>query len=240
MILKGKTALVTGGGRGIGRAIALLLAEEGAHVTVCSRTRAELDGTVSLIRKDGGHAHAEACDLTDEPSVTALFEGVARRNGGLDILVNNAGIFSGGPVENVSLNELRRVMAVNAEAVFLCCREAFKLMKKGGGSIVTVSSLSGVQGAKKFPGFSAYCASKFAVIGIAQTLAEEGREYGIRSNVVAPGAVDTEMLKKSFPGFGGPLLKPEQVARTVLFLAGPQSDGVSGATIEMESDLQKP
>ncbi len=237
--LQGKKALVTGAGRGIGRATALLLAREGAHVIAAARSRAELDETVRLIAANGGSAEAAVCDLADEKAVIALFAHIHQAHGALDVLVNCAGTFSGAYIEDVSMEEFHRVMQVNAAAVFLCCREAFGLMKRSGGSIVNVSSLSGVQGAKKFPGFSAYCASKFAVVGITEVLAEEGRELGIRANVVAPGAVDTVMLSSAFPDFTGPKLSPEQVAEAIAFLAGPRSSGVSGTVLPLQSDLLK-
>ncbi len=238
-LLDGKIALVTGAGRGIGRATALLLSKEGARVIVCARSEGELHETARLISAAGGEAEAVECDMADEKAVIALFAHIQTTYGALDILVNNAGVFSGAYVEDVSMAEYHRVMQVNAAAVFLCCREAFGLMKAKGGSIVSMSSLSGVQGAKKFPGFSAYCASKFAVVGITETLAEEGKEYGIRVNAVAPGAVDTGMLRDAFPGFDGSALKPEQVADVILFLAGPRSSAVNGATLQLSSDLLK-
>ncbi len=238
-MVDGKIALVTGAGRGIGRAVALSLAKEGARVIACARSETELNETVRLIANAGGGAEAMVCDMADEKAILALFAHVHTNHGALDILVNNAGVFSGAYIEDVSMVEYHRVMQVNAAAVFLCCREAFELMKAKGGSIINVSSLSGVQGAKKFPGFSVYCASKFAVIGITEALAEEGRQYGIRVNAVAPGSVDTEMLREAFPGFDGPMLKPEQVADAILFLAGPQSSAVNGTTLQLASDLLK-
>ncbi|MBI3793550.1 MAG: SDR family oxidoreductase [Nitrospinae bacterium] len=238
-MLKGKTALVTGAGKGIGRATAILLAKNGAAVVVCSRTIREAEETAGEIRSQGGVSLALECDVSDEKSVVTLFAEVKKNFGGLDILVNNAGLFSSGLVEETSLEEFNRLLAVNVGGVFLCCREAFKLMRpKVSGSIVNVSSLSGVKGAKKFPGFGAYCASKFGVVGLTEVLAVEGAECGIRVNAVCPGAVDTEMLKKAFPG-DFPKLRPEQVAETILFLAGPKSSGVSGTCAEMYSDLLK-
>lgn len=238
-MLDGKTALVTGAGRGIGRAVAVSLAKEGARVIVCARSENELNETAQQLAAANGEAETIVCDMADEKAVIALFAHIQTNYGTLDILVNNAGIFSGAYIEDVSMVEYHRVMQVNAAAVFLSCREAFGLMKAKGGSIVNVSSLSGVQGATKFPGFSAYCASKFAVIGITEALAEEGKQCGIRVNAVAPGSVDTEMLREAFPGFNGPMLKPQQVADAILFLAGPHSSAVNGATLDLSSDLLK-
>lgn len=238
-MLKGKTALVTGSGRGIGRATAQLLAERGAKVAVCARTAGEVDETVKLIAAKGGVAKGFTCDVSDEAQVKKLFEGVQREFGGLDILVNNAGVFGGTFVANTSLEEFNRVFAVNTAGVFLCCREAFNLMKGKGGSIVNVSSLAGVQGVEKFPGFGAYTVSKFGVVGLTEVLAVEGKKYGIRANVVAPGAVNTAMLHSAFPNSDFVMLSPEQVASAIAFLAGPESSGVSGVVLPLHSDLLK-
>jgi NAD(P)-dependent dehydrogenase (short-subunit alcohol dehydrogenase family) len=235
-MLSGKTALITGGGRGIGRATALLFAKNGANVVVCSKTRGEVDETAKLISSDGGRATALECDVSNENDVTRMFAEVKNKFGGLDILVNNAGVFALNLVENATLAEFNRVQSVNSGGVFLCCREAFKLMKAGGGSIVNVSSLSGVKGAKKFPGFAAYCASKFAVVGLTEALAEEGKKHGIRVNVVCPGAVDTVMLDTAFPNVQ-PRLSPGQVAEAILFLASPRSSAISGVSLELPSDM---
>ncbi|MBI3581089.1 MAG: SDR family oxidoreductase [Nitrospinae bacterium] len=236
--LKGKIALVTGGGRGIGRATAVLFAEHGAKVALCSRTTGEADSTAKLILSKGGVGRAYECDVADEAAVRRLFADVKRDFGGVDVLVNNAGLFSRGMLEDVTLAEFNRVHAVNVGGVFLCCREAFAQMKeRGGGSVVNLSSLSGVKGAKKFPGFSAYCASKFSVVGLTEALAEEGKGHNIRVNAVCPGAVDTDMLSWSDLY---PRLAPGQVADAILFLASPQSSGVSGVSLELYSDLLAP
>jgi len=238
-MLEGKTALVTGGGRGIGRATALLLAERGARVAVCSRTQSEVDGTVSQIILKGGIAKGYLCDVADEARVVELFSRIRGDFGRLDILVNNAGMFAGGMVENTSLSEFNETVAANLTSVFLCGREAFGMMKKNGGSIVNVSSLAGVKGAKKFPGFGAYSAAKSGVVGLTEVMAEEGRGYGIRANAVCPGAVDTAMLRAAFPDADFPKLRPEQVAAAILFLAGPESSAVNGTCLELPSDLLK-
>lgn len=229
--------MVTGGGRGIGRATALLFAERGAKVALCSRTIGEADSTAKLILSKGGVGKAYECDVADEAAVRRLFAEIKREFGGVDVLVNNAGVFSRGLLEDVSLAEFNRVHAVNAGGVFLCCREAFEHMKeKGGGSVVNVSSLSGVRGAKKSPGFAAYCAAKFAVVGLTEALAEEGRGRNISVNAVCPGAVDTAMLKVAFPN-APQKLAPRQMAEAIFFLAASKSSGVNGVSLELYSDL---
>jgi NAD(P)-dependent dehydrogenase (short-subunit alcohol dehydrogenase family) len=236
-MLKGKTALITGGGRGIGRATAILMARRGAVTAVCSRTKKEADETVRIITSEGGRAFSFKCDISSEKQVAKLFGEIRSKFGGLDILVNNAGIFHSSLVGKTTLKKFNRVISVNVNGVFLCCREAFAQMKKkGGGSIVNLSSLSGVRGAKKFPGFSAYCASKFGVIGLTESLAEEGKEFGIRVNAVCPGAVDTAMLNSAFPN-AHPRLAPEQVAEAIVYLTEPSASGVNGVSLELQSDL---
>lgn len=235
-MLSNKIVLVTGGGRGIGRATALLMAQNGAHVIVCSRTGAQVDETVRMVSDAGGSAQSFTCDAGEEKQVVDLFSTVKKEFGRLDILVNNAGIFSSSNVEHTKLDDFKKVFDINCAGTFLFCKEAFKLMKARGGSIVNVSSIAGVKGAQKFPGFVSYAVSKFGVIGLTEVLAVEGKEYGIRANAVCPGAVDTEMLNQAAPNFY-PRLTPEQTAKTILFLASSESSGVNGATIELYSSL---
>ena len=238
-MLNDKVALITGAGRGIGRATALLMAKNSAFVYACSRTREQIDETVRQIRDEGGEAVSISCDVADERQVVDMFAAIKKDKGKLDILVNNAALFEAGLVEDTSLEQFQAVMSVNCDGAFLCAREAFKLMKSGGGSIVNVSSLSGVRGAEKFPGFCSYIVSKFSIVGLTEALAVEGSKYGIRANAVCPGAVDTEMLQKAAPDLY-PRLSPMQVAQTILSLAGPDSSGVSGSAVEMYSHLLSP
>lgn len=235
-MLHDKVALITGGGRGIGRATALLMAKNSAFVYVCSRTKKQIDETVSMIRNEGGEAAAVVCDVADERQVVDMFAAIKKEKGKLDILVNNAALFEAGLVEDVSLEQFRRSMSVNCDGAFLCAREAFKLMKNSGGSIVNVSSLAGVRGAAKFPGFCSYIMSKFSVVGLTEALAVEGSQYGIRANTVCPGGVDTEMLQKAAPDLH-PRLSVMQVAQTIFSLASPDSSGVTGTAVEMYSHL---
>ena len=216
----------------------MLMAKNSAFVYVCARSTEQIDETVRQIRDDGGEAVSVSCDVADERQVVEMFAAIKKEKGKLDILVNNAGFFEEGLVEDVSLEQFRRTMSVNCDGAFLCAREAFKLMKSGGGSIVNVSSLSGVRGAAKFPGFCSYIVSKFAVVGLTESLAVEGSKYGIRANTVCPGAVDTEMLQKAAPDLY-PRLSTMQVAQTILSLAGPDSSGVTGTAVEMYSHLLK-
>ena len=237
-MLNDKVALITGAGRGIGRAAALLMAKNSAFVYVCSRSKEQIDETVRMIRDEGGKAASITCDVADERQVVDMFAAIKNEKGKLDILVNNAALFEAGLIEDTSLEQFRKLMSVNCDGAFLCAREAFKLMKNGGGSIVNVSSLAGLRGVEKFPGFGSYIVSKFSVVGLTEALAVEGGKYGIRANAVCPGAVDTEMLQKAAPDLH-PRLSPMQVAQTILSLASPESSGVTGTALEMYSHLLK-
>ena len=237
-MLKGKVALVTGGGRGIGASIAVLLATNGAHVYICSRSGQQLDETGKLVEKSGGNVEKIICDLQSENEIVSMFKTVERNHGRLDVLVNAAGEFKHGKMELMSTTEFRQAIDINCTATFICCREAFPLMKQNGGSIVNISSLSGIRGAEKFPGFGPYIVSKHGVVGITEALAVEWKNHGIRVNCIAPGAVDTAMLQDAAPNLY-PRLSPEQVAETVLYFASSMSSGVNGSVLEMYSHLQQ-
>jgi NAD(P)-dependent dehydrogenase (short-subunit alcohol dehydrogenase family) len=235
--LQGKVAVVTGGGRGIGAATALLLAREGARVAVLSRTASELSEVCAAIGAAGGTAAAIVCDVSDEAAVERAFQEVDARFGGLDVLVNNAGAIASGRVDEMATQAFDRVLGVNVRGVFLCTRAAFpRLQARGGGAIVNLSSLGGIRGTEKFPGFSAYTASKFAVVGLTEAHAVEGRSLGIRVNAVAPGAIDTAMLRQAAPGLKT-RTTPEDVAQVILFLAdAARSGAVSGTVVEIFSN----
>lgn len=237
MSFSGKTAIITGGGRGIGAATAMLLAREGANVAILSRTEAELTGVCAEIRARGGQAEPVVCDVSDEDAVAAAFARVDSRFGGLDILVNNAGVIAQGTVDQMALSAFDQVLAVNVRGVFLCTQAAFpRMQKRGGGAIVNISSLGGIRGTEKFPGFSAYTASKFAVIGLTEAHAVEGRPLGIRVNAVAPGAIETAMLRSAAPGLATDT-KPEDVAPVIAFLADTErSRAVTGTVVEIFSN----
>ncbi|MBY0371682.1 SDR family oxidoreductase [bacterium] len=179
-------------------------------------------------------------DIADEQSVSALFERIEREWGSAHVLVNNAGTFVSSKVIDHTVADWERVQAVNVRGTFLCSRAFLRACreKRHGGSIVNIASISGIRGPHlKFPGFGAYIASKFAVVGITEALAIEGKEYGVRANCLAPGSVDTEMLRNAAPHVKTDV-RPEDVAQTVLHLA---DDGLShhlnGALLEVFSDL---
>lgn len=238
--LKNKVALITGGGRGIGAATALLFAAEGARVVVTGRTEAELNSVASMIAGLHGKNRALAfcADLRHEEEVKRLFSKVADQFGILDILVNNAATLEVKDFLSTTTEIWDDILSVNLRGAFLCSREAFRLMKdsKRGGAIVNLSSLGGIQGTQKFKGLSAYTVSKYGVVGLTECLAVEGRPYRIRVNCVAPGAVDTAMLQKAAP-FLKTSTKPEDVAKSILFLCDEEkSRALTGAVIQIHSN----
>jgi 3-oxoacyl-[acyl-carrier protein] reductase len=215
--LYGQTALVTGAGRGIGRAIASVLAGAGARVFLAARTTAQLKSTVRELRQNGGAAVAVPTDLSKEEDIQSLFQRIRDEAGGLDILVNNAGVGFFGPLAEFSSSDFDRVMQVNIKAVFLCCQQALRLMiplKKG--YIINISSVVGFKG---YPNQAAYTASKHAVMGLTKSLAVEAQEHGIRVSAVLPGGVDTKMIAEARPDLDPTiLLQPADIAHTVLYL----------------------
>ena len=235
--LQRQVALITGGGRGIGAATAEALARKGAHVIVASRTEAELAATVARLRAAGLSASVQVLDVADDAAVDAAFDQIAAEFGRLDILVNNAAILLSGAFAEMAMTDWDRLMAINLRGAVLCARQAFRLMRERGGSIVNVSSLGGVPGTEKFPGYTAYTVSKFALAGLTEALAAEGRNCNIRVNGVAPGAVDTDMLRKAAPHLRT-RTTPAEVAKVITFLCDPAESGcMTGATLVIHSNL---
>lgn len=229
--------MITGGGRGIGAATAEALARKGAQVIIASRTEAELAATVARIHADGLDAAAFALDVADETAVDAAFARIAAEQGRLDILVNNAAMLLSGPFAEMAMADWDRLLAVNLRGAVLCARQAFRLMRERGGAIVNVSSLGGVPGTEKFPGYAAYTVSKFALTGLTEALAAEGRERHIRVNAVAPGAVDTAMLRQAAPHLRT-RTGPADVAKVIAFLCDSAESGcMTGATLAIHSNL---
>ena len=222
--LSGKTAIVTGGGRGIGAAVASSFAAAGAKVTVFSRTRRDLEQMVAR----GAAAHWVAGDVAREGDVARLVEEHERVLGPCDVLVNNAGILERGPVETLDADTFRRVLDVNLVGAFLCARAVIPSMKRRGrGRIVNVASISGTVGTAEG---SAYNASKWGLIGLTKCLAEELRGLGVQCLAVSPGSVDTDMLKKT--PFA-PEMRPEDVARVIAWCAGDAPDAMTGSNLEV-------
>lgn len=217
MDLKGKVAIVTGGTKGIGRAIAEELVREGIDVCISARKRSEIDQAIgALAVLERGRITGIVCDVCDHSQVKALIERTVEEFGGLDILVNNAGIGIFATVEEMPPEDFRAVLETNLFGVYYCCHEAIPLMKqRGGGYIINISSLAG---ANAHPRMAAYNASKFGLNGFSEALMQEVRYDGIKVSYIMPGSVNTE--------FGGDepsedkswQLQPKDIARVVLDL----------------------
>jgi NAD(P)-dependent dehydrogenase (short-subunit alcohol dehydrogenase family) len=213
--IKDKTAVITGGTKGIGYAIAEALAARGAKVFICGRNKRELNSTVEKLSKQGTAA-GEICDVRNEDQVRMMLEECARIFGGIDILVNNAGIgILGKTVEEMSGDEFRQTLETNLFGVFYACHHAIPMMKKRGGYIINISSLAGQN---PHPRMAAYNASKFGLNGFSEALMQEVRQDNIKLSYICPGSVNTY--------FGGDMpsdanswqLQTEDIAQTVVNL----------------------
>lgn len=233
MSIRGQVAIITGAGRGVGRATALLFARQGAHVVLFGRTPVHLEETARAIGAEGGSCLTIAGDVAREEDVAALFRQVKASPGRVDILVNCAGIVAVRPFVDMDVETWDRVIAVNLRGTFLCCREAFRVMtEQRAGVILNLSSLSGVKGVEKFPGLSAYNVSKSGVAGLTEILAVEGKPYNIRVSAVSPGAVATDMLRQAAPHLKAGMT-PDELADILLFLADDSGRMFSGSNIEL-------
>ncbi len=230
-----KVALITGAGRGIGAATARRFAAAGAAVAICARTPTQLDETAAAIRAQGGEVLALAGDISDAAFVARLFAATQARWGRLDVLVNNAGVIDVRPFLDLDPATWDHILNVNLRAAYLCSQAAFQQMAGQGGAILNISSLSGVRGTEKFPGFTAYIVSKYGLLGLTESLAVEGKPYGIRVNAVSLGAVDTAMLAQAAP-FLKTDTTPDQVAETLLWLACDSASHINGANLEIFSN----
>jgi NAD(P)-dependent dehydrogenase (short-subunit alcohol dehydrogenase family) len=217
MNLKDKTAIVTGGTKGIGRGIAEALLREGAAVCISARHQAEIDQAVAeLNRLDGGRANGFVCDVRDYEQVKKFIERTVKELGGLDILINNAGIGMFDTVEETSPEDFRAVVETNLFGVFYCCHEAIPRMKqRGGGYIVNISSLAGVNA---HPRMAAYNASKFGLNGFSEALMQEVRHDNIKVSYIMPGSVNTEFGGDSPSDEKSWQLTPQDIARVVVDL----------------------
>jgi 3-oxoacyl-[acyl-carrier protein] reductase len=221
--LAGQVAVITGAGRGIGKAIALKLAELGARTVLCGRSRPPLDETAASILNSGGQSSVVECDVTDLHSTEALGDRIARTFHRVDILVNNAGIGgAGGPLHQLAPENWDRVMNTNLRGVYYCIRSLAPMMIKArSGHIINISSLAGKSA---LPNGAVYAASKWGLNGLTYSVAEELRPHNIRVAVICPGSTNTDF--SSHPGKNNDkMLQPSDVAHVVAMLVtqSPQS-----------------
>jgi NAD(P)-dependent dehydrogenase (short-subunit alcohol dehydrogenase family) len=242
--LSGKTAVVTGGSRGIGRAVATTLAAAGARVVIADRSdalRTDGNSTSDIITAAGGAAESVLLDISDSQQVDAAFGDIATRFG-IDILVNNAGVLSAGTVLETTDESWRSMFAVNVDGTFFCTRAAIRHMVEAGkgGKVVNVASISGL---RANPGFAGYCAAKGAMVNFTRQVGIDYAPLGINVNGVAPGFVETDMtaiydasirgaLEAQTPN--GKWADPQHIADTVLFLSSALSDHICGEMVAVD------
>jgi NAD(P)-dependent dehydrogenase (short-subunit alcohol dehydrogenase family) len=246
-LLQGKSALITGGGGGIGRATALVFAREGARVAVADANAEAARETVAQVNAAGGQAMSLTGDVTDTAAVQAMIHGVVSAYGRVDVAFNNAGIAgfqvdaSGKKTLEWTDESFDRMIGVNLKGVWLCMKhELVQMLAQGGGVIVNTGSIAGLIG---LPTSSAYVAAKHGVLGLTKTAALEYAGNNIRVNAVCPGYIETKMTEDTMRRRGGLLMamvpfhrmgKPEEIAEMVLFLSCDRSSYVSGACYNVD------
>ena len=245
-------AVVTGGGRGIGAAVARALAAEGAAVVVASRSGDELEATAAALREGGHRAWAVRCDVSDPGDVAALRKRAEEKLGGVDVLINNAGIGHSAKLEAITLDDWSRIFAINATGTFLCT-QAFlpPMVGRGWGRVINIASVAGKIGA---PYIAAYSASKHAVVGFSRSVAAEVATTGVTVNAVCPGFVATDMVDESVDRIvtktgkspdsarrslermspQGRVFEVEEVAYQVLCLCDPRARGINGQALVLD------
>lgn len=244
MQLKGQIAIVTGGGSGIGEATAKLFCQEGAKVIIADVDEDSAMQVANAIKDGGGTALAYCVDVSDVKGVKEMIDQIISRWGRLDILVNNAGIGIAAKLAETTLEDWERVMRVNVNSTFLCCKYAIPhMLQQGGGVIVNVASVAGIVG---IANRAVYVASKFAIVGLTKSIAADYAEYNIRCNVVCPGTVESPWISKILASDpdqettrkkleARQLIKrmgtPEEIAYAILYLASPQASYVHGSAM---------
>jgi len=252
MKLKGKIALITGGGTGIGKATAFLFSKEGAKVTIAGRREHKLLETLNIINKNGGDAQYVVGDKSIVSDTKRIVEETTNKLGGIDILVNNAGVFKNIKITDTPEQEYDYIMDINLKGTYFMCKHSIPIMtERGGGSIINIGSALGIKGFRA-SSTSAYSASKAGVIMLTKTLALELAPYKIRVNCICPGVVETELFEtlgiskekiperiKKWDAFHpiGRVGTPEEVAKGILFLASDDSAWTTGSIFNMDGGI---
>jgi NAD(P)-dependent dehydrogenase (short-subunit alcohol dehydrogenase family) len=245
--IAGRHALVTGGGSGVGRAIALALAQAGIDVTICGRRQAALDE----VAKENGRIFATAADVTDEAAMIALYEKAQVARGAIDIVIANAGMAGSAPAHRTTLSDWQQTLAVNLIGAFLTVKPALSGMAaRKAGRIVFIASTAGLKG---YAYVAPYVAAKHGVVGLMRALAAENTRTGVTVNAVCPGFVETGMLEESVARIAGKtgrsaaearqslvaanpqgrFIQPEEVAASVLWLCSKAAGSITGQTISI-------
>jgi len=216
--LSGKVAIVTGSSSGIGKAIALRFAEEGASVVIAARRVELCHKVLQSVQEHGGQGISVPTDVKEESQVEHLIDQTVQRYGRLDLLVNNAGVFGGGSLADTGTALFDHIMQTNVRGTFFCCRAGFRQMvKQGGGTILNMSSVAGVDA---WAGTGTYSASKFAIMGLTKALADEGRSHGIKVCAICPGRVADELVDDSPDAIvRSQKISPFDIAETAMYLA---------------------
>lgn len=233
-LLQGKVAVVTGAARGIGKAVSLKFAEEGAHIALVDILEKELDETKAEVEAFGGKVMAIPADLTNDEQVYGLVDKVVSEFGTIDILMNIAGISREMPLNEMPMDVWDKIIEINLRSVALIIKAVLPVMiKNKTGNIVSIASAAALRG---LPGSTAYSASKAGVLCLSQALGDELRPHGIRVNVICPGPVDTELFQKSAKRdfilqAGGDVFEPETIANGALYLVSDLSKGMSSQVL---------
>ena len=256
--MKGRTAVITGGGRGVGAAVATRLAKAGAAVLVASRTTSQVQDVAARLRADGHVVHAETCDVGDQTSIERLAAAATERLGRVDILVNNAGVATAAAVHKTSLDDWNRMFATNATGAFLCLKAFLPgMLERHWGRVVNVASVAGLWADRYM---AAYAASKHALMGLTRAAAAESALHGVTINAVCPGYLATDMTQETLDRIAKAtgrteaqaleallqmtrqkrLIEPDEVAAAVEYLCTDAARGINGEALVIDGgDLRR-